>query len=123
MKMDYDLLRDILLITERETDGRKTFSVSDFAELEIEANEVSYHISLLLDAGYLCAEKFSVLGLGYQDFIVKRITFAGHQYLDTIRSNSVWDKTKEKLVAVGGTASISVVKDLAVQVSRQMLGL
>ena len=43
----------------------------------------------------------------------KFLTARGHDFLDSIRSPSVWGKVKQQLAVVGGSASLEVVKTIA----------
>ena len=54
---------------------------------------------------------------------VSGLTWAGHDFLDSIRDESVWSAVKKKLTAVGGSASIDVLKALVTQVVKGKLGL
>jgi hypothetical protein len=45
----------------------------------------------------------------------------GHDFLDTIRSESVWRETKRRLGEKGITASVEVIKSLAESVAKQVL--
>lgn len=51
------------------------------------------------------------------------VTWAGHEFLDTARNETVWTRTKELVKEKGGSASFEVVKALATQVSLAFLGL
>jgi len=46
------------------------------------------------------------------------ITHEGHDFLQSIEDDTVWVRTKERLKNVGGTAALSVVKSIAVEVSK-----
>ncbi len=67
-----------------------------------------YHIKLLCDAGFMT----QVSDSGY------RMTNQGHDYLDAVRSDTVWNKTKEGAAKVGGM-SLGMMKDLALAYVKQ----
>ena len=116
MKRDMDFIRDLLL---RIDDGETHFQLIDqsCAEaigLEIdtritreECARFQYHIYLLNDAGFI--DSFT-----YADgsVHVKAITWAGHDFLDSIRDDVIWLRTKEAAKAVG-SFSIETLKGLA----------
>lgn len=52
------------------------------------------------------------------DMLVKRITFAGCEYLELIRSDSMWEKTKAKLTEIGGALSLTVVQEVVASIIR-----
>ena len=44
---------------------------------------------------------------------VFRMTNQGHDYLDAIRDNGIWTKTKAAVAETGGSATLEIVKALA----------
>lgn len=121
MKRDLDLIRYILIGIEGSVSTKLT--IDDFVNDDYDANAISFHISLLLDCGYIEATKFNVIGQNYQQYLIKRITSSGYDYLDSIRDSNVWSKTKESLKAIGGSASLEVIKAIAGKVALGFLGL
>ncbi len=101
MKRNLDLIRNILLRIETN-EKNATLSSSDFADLEPDQNIVDYHLYLLADAGYIDADEVNTIGHYYPQYLVKWLTNDGCDYVDSIRSASIWEKTKEKLASVGG---------------------
>lgn len=95
----------------------------DFLSLNQSHDIIAYHLYLLADAGYIEYKQLPVLGITYPKIIVKYLTSAGCDYLDSVRNASVWNKTKEKLAAVGGQASLDIVKALAEHVAKSFLGI
>jgi hypothetical protein len=83
-----------------------------------------YQVTLLRQAGFMEATD-PLLGSG-MIFDRLRITNAGHDYLDAIRSDPVWQRTKEAAQSIGG-ATLEIIKELAVaclkQIARERLGL
>ena len=62
-----------------------------------------YHILLLIDAGLL-----TEVGKG-----TFRITNSGHDYLEAIRDEGIWSKTKAVVAETGGSTTLELVKKLA----------
>ncbi len=139
MKRDLDLIRHIMLILEADDFSQKTrYTVSTFVDDTFsddsddrrqnspyvqEFARVSGHIALLLDEGFIEATIFPGSYEGYDDFIIERMTSLGHDYLDSVRDDNVWSKTKEKLGPLINTVSLSTIIDVAQAYIRQMLGL
>lgn len=42
-----------------------------------------------------------------------RLTSQGHDYLDAIRDQGIWAKTKDVVAKTGGSATLEIVKALA----------
>ena len=110
MKRDIGLIREILLQVEARP------SVNDWGPVEIDGRsqeEISYHVKMLGDDGLLEALDMRSLGPDGFKYDPKFLTARGHDFLDSIRSPSVWGKVKQKLAVIGGSASLEVVKTIA----------
>lgn len=139
MKRDLDLIRHILLTLEADDFSQKTrYTVSTFVDDTLSADSddsrqnspyvqefarVSGHINLLLDEGFIEAKFFPEFYEGYDDFIIERMTSFGHDYLDSVRDDNVWSKTKEKLGSLIDSVSLATITDVAQFCIHQMLGI
>lgn len=120
LKRDLDLIRNMLLMIEA-AEPEKKLTYRSFLDLCDDAEMILLHIELLMDAGFILAiDESDCQGT---DYAILRITFAGYEYLDTIRDGSNWNAIKEKLLPVGGSATIDIVKELGLSFLRQQLGL
>lgn len=121
MKRDMDVVRHILMRIEELTPG----SVQEAQLLtdEWDADTISYHAALMIEAGLLEGTPIETFGSHYARVIITGITWEGHDFLEAIRDESVWNKTKSKVVETAGTVSLEVLKAVAVSVARSMLGL
>lgn len=119
MKRDMGLIREILLQVEARP------SVNDWDLVEIEGRsqeEISYHVKMLDDAGLVEAIDMRSFGPDGYRYAPKFLTVWGHDFLDSIRSPSVWEKVKQQLVPIGGSASLEVVKAIAKKAVADVLG-
>ncbi|WP_302297028.1 DUF2513 domain-containing protein [Mitsuokella multacida] len=120
MKRDLDLIRSILLQIEGMDSGSKRATVDSFLALCDDRDLLAWHIKMLIDAGFIEAIDISdKLGTNY---IISCMTFSGCDYLDAIRSESIWQETRAKLQQFGGQVSLDVVKQLASALIKQQLG-
>ena len=110
MKRNLDLLRDIMLKIEASD---RTTSIASFSDNDSDYPTISFHIHLLLDNHFINADILYGFCGGIDDFKIIRLTSEGCDYLDNIRNNSVWTKVKERLAAIGGSASLAAVKMIA----------
>jgi hypothetical protein len=76
-----------------------------------EERRKQYHVLLLIDEGL-------AVQVGDGTF---RLTSQGHDYIDAIRSDNVWKKTKDAASIVGG-AGLSVLRELAVAYLKEEVG-
>lgn len=121
MKRDLDLIRQILLKIEADTSTR--LSLRSFTDDPKQFPVISFHLELLLDANFIVAKPLRGIGQSYTDFYIRRLTNSGCDYLDSIRDSKIWDKTKDKLLSVGGSATLEVVKAVASGIVKSTLGL
>jgi len=124
MKLNQDCIRDVLLAIEKlGTPDTRLFlddlSNSEFCE-KYGINDLGYTVSKLIEAGFINASPINVQG--GKGFIIRSITWNGHDFLDNIRDKTVWDKTKEKASKVGG-ASIPILSAIAKEMIFKKLGL
>lgn len=122
MKRNLDLMRDMLLLIEKNT-SCNSLTDKDFSSLNPDMDVIDYHICLLADSGYINYDEFGTLGRFYPEIAINWLTSSGCDYLDSVRSTRVWEKTKEKLSEIGGRASLGVIKTVAEHVALSVLGL
>ena len=117
MKRNMDLIRKILLTIEEEHDGRNRVQIHSVEGYP--RNEVSFHVHLLVDAGYVNAGKVGALqGTVY---LIRGITWEGYEFLDAVRSDNVWSRVQKKLKVIGGQASVATVRQLAIEITKGLL--
>ena len=115
MKRNWDTIREILTRLEGLPDTNATLRLSDFpTDL---AFEYSYHTELLMEAGLVEGQMSRTLGGGPTDFFAQRLTWAGHEFLDSIRSDTVWAKTKKTFASKGIDMTFDLVKSVASEIS------
>jgi hypothetical protein len=105
MKRDMDLARAILMEVEKlpfDGGGHKIL-ISGHS-----ANEISYHLLLLHEAGLI--EALDLSGDEYVLWQAKRLTYPGHEFLDAARNNTLWAKAKDTVTNKTGTLSLEALK-------------
>jgi len=118
MKRDMELVREILLQTEASP------YVKGVAELKIENHsddEISYHVKIMAEAGLITALDFST-GMTF-DWRPIGLTWQGHEFLDAIRNDTVWSKTKEIVKEKGGAIPFAILQQLVIKVAASFFGL
>ena len=122
MKRDLDLIRNMLLLIEAY-DKPSSMSSNDFKNLNPDVNVIDYHLYLLADSGYIDYMDVNTIGHFYPQIRVNWMTSSGCDYLDAVRSASIWKTTKNKLSEIGGQASLDVVKAVAEHFALSALGI
>ena len=120
MKLNLDCVRDVLLQCEKmgynehlRLDDLKT-SLPKYSEDEIE-----YTCLKLSEADYL---KITTKDLSNQKIILRinDITFKGHEFLNDIRSDNVWESIMNVSKKIG-TSSVSGIAKIATGVITQLI--
>ena len=122
MKRDLDLIRSILLRIEEADTYQRNLTNESFYDLCDDENLLSLHLELLSEAGYIEVTDVMYIGV-IKDFMIRRLTVNGYDYLDSVRSDRVWTSTKKRLIDIGGGASLEIVKELAIHIAKGLLGL
>jgi len=118
MRLDQDLIREMLLVIEASDKSPQHWVQIDVPPHSAEV--ISYHVHLLYEAGIIDAQDAS--SLSEYRWHAKRLTYQGHEFLDAIRDISVWRATKAAASKAGG-ASISFLWEIAKAELRTRLGL
>ncbi|AYQ27483.1 MULTISPECIES: DUF2513 domain-containing protein [unclassified Polaromonas] len=141
MKRDWDLLREQLLAIEDERDFKVAVlegvteeptwqagqSEAEFAKARAEYKRqearVFGHLEMLIDSGYIegVTVRHGSTGVFY-GLSRPRLTMAGHDLLDTMRSKPVWEKIKSIAKAKGLELTLDAVKGLAEVALKSVLG-
>lgn len=98
MKRDMDLVRDILLAVEASAHDPRAWMREILPDRD--QQEVAYHVHLLHEARLIEAQNLTTMS--DYDWRPKRLTYEGHDLLDSIRDPAVWSKTKSGVQAAGG---------------------
>lgn len=104
MRLNPDCIRDILLFVEENTDFENNdvdASVLVESLIKYDKNTLFYHINKMNSAKLFDEVEYCENELIY----ISSLSWTGHAYLDNIRDNNIWAKTKS---AVGKLSSISL---------------
>lgn len=110
MKRDMELIRKILFKIEDEVNN---VAVHNIKIEEYSMQQVAYHCALLREGGYIY-DYNGYYGDGeLYSFGVGRLTWKGHDFLDNIREDNVWNKTKETISSKGLPFAFDIVKSVS----------
>jgi len=122
MTRDMDLIREILLRLEgmRIEGEYNAVRVHDpvFAGLEADPEAIGYQLKLLINHGLIASRSKNHPAAG---FIFEGLTWAGHDFLDAVRSDDIWKRTKAAAQKVGGW-SVDALVETAKAIVKQELG-
>jgi len=105
MKRDIDLIRKIAFAIE-------AIKPSEILEQMdgIEEDIFCAHLQLMIDAG-LIGGKASHNADGSMYGWANRLTWAGHDFLDAARSDTLWNKAKQSIIAPGSSWTFGLLTD------------
>jgi len=112
MKRDMDLIREILF----EIESRKlVYPRSHEVILEgYKRSDISYHVLIMQEAGLLRAIEVSTA-----DELVlhpSRLTWEGHEFLEAIKDDGIWNQAKDVVLEKGGGLVFDVLQAVLVQI-------
>jgi hypothetical protein len=118
MKRDMDLVRRILLVCEAHEHGYapRPLAVDGYTD-----EQIGYHAMLMVEAGLLHGTSISQFGSPSPAYLASSLTWAGHEFLDAARDDTVWAKAKGAAAAAGGVA-FDVLKELLVAYLKDKAG-
>lgn len=107
MKRDADLIRLIAL---------KTEALKPMIELRgipgVEPSEFAHNVQLMIDAGLVEATVQASSGFfSPPRASVSRLTWAGCDFLDAARSETLWSKAKQSVIAPTASWTFDILKD------------
>jgi hypothetical protein len=117
VKRDMELVRKILLETEEASNNPIEWIVLNIEGYEPEF--VSYHVKMMAQADLIEAEDLTTIGSF--EWQPKSLRWEGHEFLDAVRNETVWAKTKEIVKSKGGSVGFEVLKELAMQIFKSSM--
>jgi hypothetical protein len=107
MHRNMDLARAILLELEK-----RPFT-GQWHDIDVEGaspQDISYHIRLLHEAGFIDAtDEVTFMGSPYQEWRAKTITWDGHEFLEASRDPTRWEKAKETIIQKGTAMTLAAL--------------
>lgn len=124
MKLDYELVRKLLIYVEENINfGGCKDTDSIAAELDAPQRDVKYTAVKLQEAGFLILNTADWATPVQVSHIcnIYGLTFAGHEYLNAIKNNSVWSKIVKSIIHNGGAFTFQLVGSAAKVIIEQGL--
>jgi len=115
MKRNFDIIREVLLRMEESTEKRHMFR-----KIEVDGyslDEVDYNIDLLWKNKFIEAE---TRGRGL--YMLKSITYKGHDLLDNIRDKSFFEKIKGYTKEKGIPLTFETIKTIVPIIIKSLAG-
>lgn len=117
---DMELIRKILFVIEEESIDTWLHS----SKIKIDGynmKAIAYHCAILHDAGLVSDYKGNYSNSELSFFGVGRLTWAGHEFLDKIKNDAVWNKTKGVIKEKGIPFVLDAVKEIATAITTSVI--
>ena len=135
MQLDYSCFCDILKCVETNSNGfneeSHTFDLSNENEVK-----KAYHFKILIDEGFLDATYHTrgaphvggapgnlivgIFGIEYVDVKIRGLCFSGHQFLEVMENQTVWNKIKVTVQGMG-VAGVKQIPAIAIQLLKDSM--
>lgn len=110
MKRDFDLIRKIMLAME-EHKGPRPLDANNITGYRVD--EVIYNMDIMRDHGLIVLLPSS--GVLNQHAFAVRLTWEGHEFLDTARDDKMWKKALATVLEKAGTITFDLLKALLIE--------
>lgn len=116
MRRDMDLVRQILLAVESGP-----ALAADHIRIDgYDAETIAYHLLIMGEAGLMVV--IDATTMSEIDALAMRLTWAGHEFLESVRDDSQWRSVKTQTEKAGGLV-FDVIKAVASAAMLRQLGL
>ena len=120
MQRDMELIRKILFMIEDKYIDT-WLSGNEIAIDGYDMKTVAYHCAILYDAGLIHNYEGNYSSNELQFFGVGRLTWDGHELLDKIKNDTVWNKTKSTIKDKGLPFDLETVREIATAITTSMI--
>lgn len=119
MRLDKDCVRDLMIYVEENATLDADIDVSGIQLTDFSTEEILYTAIKLIEAKFLIGKcKWDIMGNPL--IHVNAITWEGHEFLDTIRDNAVWQETKKRISRFAAV-SVNILSSVSAQVISQLI--
>ncbi len=113
MKRDMDLVRLILLKIEEDYVSTALYNIEING---YDKETIAYHCKILHEAGFVSDYDSHYADNALQSFGVGSLTWEGNEFLDKIRDDSFWGKTKKEIKERGLPMIVDTIKAVSTAV-------
>jgi len=123
MKWDMELVRKIVFAIDAWPSGfaPNPLNLEGYTE-----EQVGYHVHIMVQAGLVDGVDVTHQGSRSRtspQAVPRSLTWAGHEFADAARNDTVWKKAMQKLQELGQTVTVGVLMQLLTSLAKSRLGL
>jgi len=120
MHRDMELVRKILLAMEAHASG---FAPTPFTIAGYDQDVIGHHIWLMEQGQLITASDVTSQGDASPTALPGSITWKGHDFLNTVRTEKVWLKLKAEMKDKGVSLPFVLIQELAIKIAAKAAGL
>lgn len=118
MKRDFDVIRDILFQAEAAPSGVELQTLT--GPRGIDEAVLGEHLQIMIEHGLIAGHVVSLKPLS---FIIERLTWTGHDFINNARNDKLWKKAIAEIKAKGWAMTIPVLEGVLAAAAKKMAGL
>jgi hypothetical protein len=119
MKRNWDTIREILKLLEDAPPEEQSQRLAGIPSER--AFEIASHLELILESGLVAGQLPRTAAPGAPDLLALRLTWQGHEFLDAIRSDLVWQRTKKSFANSGLAMTADRIRAVADGIAASVL--
>jgi hypothetical protein len=121
MRRNLDTIRKLLDLVEEQPAGQPLTTFS--GDFDNTPTEVVEHLELMIDAGLIEGEAHTDPRMeGGGIFVIHKLTWSGHDFLNAARNDDVWNATKRR-IGKAGSWTFGLVLEILKQEAKRHMGL
>jgi hypothetical protein len=113
-----NLIRHLLIYVQEQPAGEIIQKIS--LPEEVDNAIVGEHIALLIKHGLIEGD---VLDVTEPAFVIERLTWEGHDFLQAILNETIWKKITGKAKELGGSMTLEIAKELGKKYLQELAGI
>ena len=100
---------DLIRLTLMQVEGEEPIpDMTNYSE-----EQRVYHSALLIEAGLVDGNIVEGSTGFPEGTVMRRLTWAGHEFLDAVREDSIWNKVKQKVIKPGASWTFGLLVEYA----------
>ena len=119
MRRDLDLVRQLML----QIEALPAAPPVQYRMSEIEDPVLLAHLEMLIEAGLVNGRISRSQGARGDVISVSGLTWQGHEWIEMVRSQSLWNEVKSAVLDAGGVLTFELTKAVATKLFRARLAL
>jgi hypothetical protein len=115
---NFDLIRSFAFQIENAPSGEPMHQIA--APEDVDEAEIGEHLELMIEAGLIAGQVVSLRPLAFQ---IERLTWAGHDFVNNARNDTIWKKVMAEAKSKGQSITLTIINGLLTKAAEKYAGL